>query len=96
MSGFEYQTQKTASFSLTTEDLIVNVYQPKSRFIADGVRTEIKACRTPLTYDITAWNLMYAYDLKAYASTEKITVGKKYQQKSASSKCSRRNHMPTS
>lgn len=85
MSGFEYQTQKTGSFSLTTEDLIVNVYQPKSRFIATVFEPKSKLPDS-LTYDITAWNLMYAYDLKAYASTEKITVGKKYEPKSASAK----------
>jgi hypothetical protein len=43
------------------------VFEPKSK-LPDS-----------LTYDITAWNLMYAYDLKAYALNEKVAVGKKFQ-----------------
>jgi hypothetical protein len=84
-SGYEYQTQKTTSFNLTTDDIIVNIYQPKSRFISTVFEPKSKLPDS-LTYDITAWNLMYAYDLKAYAATEKIAVGKKYQPASASNK----------
>ena len=31
--GFEYQSQTTTAFTLSTDDIVVNVYQPKSRFI---------------------------------------------------------------
>ena len=34
-----------------------------------------------MTYDITAWNLMYAYDLKGFATTERIAPSKNYQAK---------------
>ncbi len=34
-----------------------------------------------MTYDITAWNLMYTYDLNAYALNEKIVAAKPYQPK---------------
>jgi hypothetical protein len=36
-----------------------------------------------LTYDITAWNLMYAYGLKGFALNERINVGKDYSPKRA-------------
>lgn len=69
--GFDYQTQTTGSISVTTDDIVVNVYQPKSRFITTVFEPQSKLSDS-LTYDITAWNLMYAYNLKAYALTERI------------------------
>jgi hypothetical protein len=56
---------------------VVSVYQPKSRFITTLFEPQSKLPDS-LTYDITAWNLMYAYDLKAFATTERIHVGKPY------------------
>lgn len=85
LTGYDYQTQKTSSFNLSTDDIVVNTYQPKSRFIATVFEPKSKLPDS-LTYDITAWNLMYAYDLKAYASTEKINVEKKYQPKATGEK----------
>jgi hypothetical protein len=80
--GYDYQTQGQNNFNLTTEDLIVNIYQPKSRFITTLFEPQSKLPDS-LTYDITAWNLMYAYDVKAYATTERINVTKAYQPKVA-------------
>ena len=36
-----------------------------------------------ITYDITAWNLMYAYGLDGYALNERINVAKPYEQQKA-------------
>lgn len=69
--GFDYQTQTTGSVNITTEDLVVNIYQPKSRFITTVFEPQSKLSDS-LTYDITAWNLMYAYNLKAYALQERL------------------------
>jgi hypothetical protein len=80
--GYEYQTQTTAAFNLTTDDIVVNVYQPKSRFITTVFEPQSKLSDS-VTYDITAWNLMYAYNLKAYAVNERINPGKAYQPKLA-------------
>ena len=80
--GYDYQTQTTASFNLATDDIVVNVYQPKSRFITTVFEPQSKLSDS-VTYDITAWNLMYAYNLKAYAVNERINPGKTYQPKSA-------------
>lgn len=76
--GFEYQTQTPANFTLATDDLIVNIYQPKSRFITTLFEPQSKLPDSA-TYDITAWNLIYNYDLRAYALIEKITIGKSFQ-----------------
>lgn len=78
--GFDYSTQTQQSFNLTTDDVIISVYQPKSRFITTLFEPQSKLPDSA-TYDITAWNLMYAYGLKGYAIPERVTVGKPYQPK---------------
>lgn len=80
LRGFDYQNQGMAAFNLTADDLVVNVFQPKSRFITTVFEPQSKLPDS-LTYDITAWNLMYAYNLKAYAVTERINVQQAFQEK---------------
>ncbi|HMJ69311.1 MAG TPA: M14 family metallopeptidase [Cyclobacteriaceae bacterium] len=80
--GFDYQTQSQVNFNLATDDIVVNVYQPKSRFITTLFEPQSKLPDSA-TYDITAWNLMYNYDLKAYAIAERINPSKNYQPKPA-------------
>jgi hypothetical protein len=78
--GFDYQTQATSNVSVNTEDIVINVYQPKGRLVTTLFEPTSKLTDS-LTYDITAWNLIYAYDLKAAALSEKIAIGKPYQTK---------------
>lgn len=76
--GFEYSTQSVQNVNVTPEDLIISVYQPKSRFITTLFEPQSKLPDSA-TYDITAWNLVYGYGLKAYALNERINVAKPYQ-----------------
>lgn len=78
--GFDYQTQTTGNVSVTTNDVVVNIYQPKSKFITAVFEPQSKLPDS-LTYDVTAWNLLYAYDLKAFALNERINPGKNFQSK---------------
>lgn len=78
--GFDYTTQSLQNFNLTTDDLVINIYQSKSRFITTLFEPQSKIPDS-LTYDITAWNLMYAYGLKGFALNERINVGKDYSPK---------------
>jgi len=78
--GFDYQTQAVNNFSLSTDDIVVNIYQPKGRFITTLFEPQSKLTDS-LTYDITAWNIIYGYGLKAFALNEKIAVAKPYQAK---------------
>lgn len=78
--GFDYATQSVQNFNLTTDDIVISIYQPKSRFITTLFEPQSKLSDSA-TYDITAWNLMYAYGLKGYAVNERINVGKEYKPK---------------
>lgn len=75
--GFDFQTQTVGNVSIGTDDLIISIHQPKGRFITTVLEPQSKLTDS-LTYDITAWNLIYAYGLKAYALNEKISIAKPY------------------
>ncbi len=79
--GFDFKTQSVTNITIKTEDIVINIYQPKGRFITTLFEPTSKLTDS-LTYDITAWNLLYAYDLNAYALSEKIAVAKSYKAKS--------------
>jgi hypothetical protein len=78
--GFDYRSQIMSTVNITTDDIIISAFQPKSRFITTVFEPSSKLPDS-LTYDITAWNLMYAYDLKAFAVSERVNVSKPYQRK---------------
>lgn len=79
--GFDYQSQTTTAVNISPEDIIISAYQPKSRFLTT-VFEPVSKLPDSVTYDITAWNLIYAYNLNAFALTEKLQVTKPYQAKS--------------
>jgi len=69
--GYDYDSQKEVGFTLSRNDLIVNVLQPKA--VLANVLLEPQTVVTDSnTYDITAWALPYVYGLKAYALKESI------------------------
>jgi len=77
--GFSYRTQRLSSVNISPDDLIISAYQPKSRFIT-AIFEPVSTLSDSLTYDITAWNLMYAYNLEAYAVTDRIDPGRPYKE----------------
>lgn len=78
--GFNYQTQTVTAVNVSSEDLIISCYQPKSRFITT-IFEPTSRLSDSLTYDITAWNLMYAFNLDAYALTERINPARPFETK---------------
>lgn len=69
--GYNYDSGKEESFSVSEGDLIVPSVQPKSALIK--VLFEPKATLVDtVTYDITAWSLPYVYGVKTYASKQTI------------------------
>jgi hypothetical protein len=77
LRGYDYQTQTVTNVILGAEDLIIPVHQPKSRFIT-AVFEPTSHLSDSATYDITAWNLMYSYNLKAFATSERLAVNKPF------------------
>ena len=71
-SGYAYDTQENGSLSYE-QALSVSTDQPKGKLVHVLFEPEA-ALSTPLTYDITAWSLPYAYGLDAVASTKAVNT----------------------
>ena len=72
LSGYNYLSNKETSFQLKSDDIIIRLNQPLSRFVK--VLFEPKtALEDSLTYDLTAWAVPYIYELEAYAVKEDIS-----------------------
>jgi hypothetical protein len=80
--GFNFKTQTNSSATVSTNDIVINIYQPKGRFVTTLFEPQSNLGDS-ITYDITAWNLMYAYGLDGYALNERINVAKPYEQQKA-------------
>lgn len=76
--GFSYYDQTDSDINVSRDDIVISTFQPKSRFITTIFEPSPKLSDS-LTYDITAWNLMYSYNLDAYALTERINVERSYE-----------------
>lgn len=69
-SGYHFETQKSGSIDIES-GLIIATNQPKGNMVQ--VLFEPEALLTePLTYDITAWSIPYAFGLDAIASSTTI------------------------
>ena len=75
-SGYSYQEDKTQTFNIDAEDLVINLFQPRSTFLK--ILLEPKSVvEDSLTYDITSWSLPFAYGLTTFAVKDRINpVGK--------------------
>ncbi|MDW8330405.1 MAG: M14 family metallopeptidase [Cyclobacteriaceae bacterium] len=75
--GFDYSAQTVKPVTVSAEDILISIYQPKSRLITT-LFEPVSKLPDSVTYDITAWNLFYAYGLKGYALNEKLTPQRNY------------------
>lgn len=69
--AFDYNSRTVKPVNLSPDDLIISTAQPKSRLIT-ALFEPVSKLSDSVTYDITAWNLFYAYGLDGYALTEKL------------------------
>lgn len=70
-SGYNYQEDKSQTFSIDAEDIVINLFQPRSTFLK--ILLEPKSfVEDSLTYDITSWSLPFAYGLNTFALKERI------------------------
>src|SRR5690606_21729999 len=77
-TGFSYQENRSTNFQLESGDLVISAYQPKSVLLQVLFEPQTYLSDS-ITYDITAWSIPYAYDLEAYAVSERIQVRDAYE-----------------
>src|SRR5690606_35986490 len=71
-SGFNYSDNKKGTIDAKGA-LVVSTNQPKGKMVQVLFEPNA-ALSTPLTYDITAWSLPYAFGLETVASTTLISA----------------------
>lgn len=72
--GYHYQSGKNMTLK-TDHALVVSTNQPKGKLVHVLFEPQTQLS-TPVTYDITAWSLAYAFGLDAVASTRLVTADK--------------------
>ncbi len=75
IKGYDYQSGGEASFSISANDLVINMDQPKATLAHILFEPQTKLVDS-VTYDITAWGVPYAYGIQAYATKQMIPVNK--------------------
>ncbi len=72
-SGFNYNTGKEESFSVSQNDIVIPGAQPRGVLVK--VLFEPKTVIVDSnTYDITAWSMPYAYGVSAYATKTPMSI----------------------
>ncbi|MEM7370643.1 MAG: M14 family metallopeptidase [Bacteroidota bacterium] len=75
--GYEYATNKEISYSLQKGDILISSFQPQANLVKVLFEPQT-SLEDSLTYDLTAWALPYAYNLKTFASKEKIVLSSNF------------------
>ena len=75
--AYNYITGKDEDAYVTTRDLVISTDQPKGLFAQILLEPET-ALVDSLTYDITAWSLIHAYGLSAFASPSLLKVSRPF------------------
>lgn len=70
--GYHYQSGKNINLK-TEHALVVSTNQPKGKLVQVLFEPQTQLS-TPVTYDITAWSLAYAFGLDAVASTRLVAA----------------------
>jgi hypothetical protein len=71
LSGYDYTTGLEAKFAVGENDLVVSAHQPKGLFAQVLLEPE-SAIVDSNTYDITAWSLLHAHGLEAFATKQRV------------------------
>lgn len=72
VAGFHYQQNKQSTMD-SKGALVVSTNQPKGKMVKVLFEPNAKLSN-PITYDITAWSLPYAYGLETIASTSLVPI----------------------
>jgi len=71
LKAFDYESNTKKTIKISKTDLIITTNQPKGKMVAVLFEKEAKLS-TPVTYDITAWSIPYAYGLQGFSSQSVI------------------------
>ncbi len=71
LSGYDYTTGMEGKFAVGENDLVVSAYQPKGLFAQVLLEPQAEMVDSN-TYDITAWSLLHAHGLEAFAARQRI------------------------
>ncbi|MCB0521551.1 MAG: zinc carboxypeptidase [Lewinellaceae bacterium] len=77
LTGYNFSTGSEGRFTIGEDDLIISAYQPKGLFAQVLLEPEPQLVDS-LTYDITAWSLLFAYGLDAYAVKQRVELSPGY------------------
>ncbi|MBT8317077.1 MAG: zinc carboxypeptidase [Lutibacter sp.] len=70
--AYDYYDNSTKTIKIFEEDLIIPTNQPKGKMVKVLFEQEAKLT-SPLTYDITAWSLPYAFGLRGFATQSALS-----------------------
>jgi len=73
VKAFDYQANTNKTIKISKNDLIVTTNQPKGKMVTVLFEKETRLS-TPITYDITAWSIPYAYGLQGFSSKSFIAL----------------------
>jgi murein tripeptide amidase MpaA len=73
VQAYSYRSGENEEITIEESDFLISAFQPR------GILTQVLLDPEPklsdsITYDITAWSLLHAYGLEAYASGEEVKV----------------------
>lgn len=71
VKGYNYSTGKNDDFAVGENELVISAYQPKG-LLAQVLLDPAAEVVDSNTYDITAWSLLQAHGLEAFATTQLI------------------------
>ncbi len=78
VKAFDYASGKEISASINPNDLVISAFQPHSVMVQALFEPEAKLADS-MTYDITAWSLMFAHGLDGLALKERLDPKKAYE-----------------
>ena len=73
IKGFDFKNQKNTTLSFKKNSLVIPTNQVKGKMVQVLFEPKTKLSDS-LTYDITAWSLVYAYGLKCIATKENLNT----------------------
>ncbi|MEL6732838.1 MAG: M14 metallopeptidase family protein [Bacteroidota bacterium] len=71
VKGFSFSSHRNETFTVQNGDWIISTQQPQGNLVDVLFSPEVELTDS-MTYDLTAWSIPYAYNLKAYATRDPL------------------------